>query len=303
MSNFYKSSKCKICNLSGKSIYSRNYDDDNLKLFFINYYGEKKYNSFKDKINNIKYELLICDKCNFIWQKHIPDKNLSIDLYEKIIDNDESLKKSKKKYNNQKKSYFKEIKKIIGNFDKKKINILDYGAGWGHWLMSGLNLHYDPYAFELSPSRIEYLLSNKIKVLNFETMNSYNNFFHYIRMDQVLEHLDEPCISLDIIKKLGREDCIFFVSVPDGAKIIKERNRIIKIQKGPIQPLEHLNCFSKKSLKKILDVNGFRPMKLSEIIMLNIKDFKLDLISLKSFLLDIKDHFFSTSIKFKLKNK
>jgi 2-polyprenyl-3-methyl-5-hydroxy-6-metoxy-1,4-benzoquinol methylase len=303
MENFYESSKCKICNQLGESIYSKKYDDENIKFYLINYYGEKKYENFKDQISHVKYELLKCDDCKFIWQKYIPNENFSIDLYEKIIDNDESLKKSKKKYHNQKKSFYKEIKKIIGKFDEKKINILDFGAGWGHWLMSGLNLPYNSYAFELSPSKIKFLLLNKIKVLNFETINSYQNYFHYIRMDQVLEHLDKPNLTLEIIKKLGRKDCIFYISVPDGAKIINNKNKIIKIQKGPIQPLEHLNCFSKKSLKKILDKNGFRPLRLNEILMINLMDFNLDLASLKSLLLDIKNHFFSTSIKFKLKTR
>lgn len=303
MENFYESLKCNICNQSGESIYSKNYDDENIKFYLINHFGEKKYENFKDQISKIKYELLKCDECKFIWQKYIPNENFSLDLYEKIIDNDESLKKSKKKYQSQKKSFFKEIKKIISKFDKKKINILDFGAGWGHWLMSGQNLSYNSYAFELSPSKIKFLLLNKIKVLNFETINSYQNYFHYIRMDQVLEHLDKPNRTLEIIKKLGREDCIFYISVPDGAKIINNNNKILKIQKGPIQPLEHLNCFSKKSLKKILDKNGFRPLRLNEILMINLMDFNLDLVSLKSLLLDIKNHFFSTSIKFKLKTR
>jgi len=299
--NFYKSAKCKICGKSGKSIYFNNFNSDILKLYFTSYYGEKKYESFKHKIDDAHYELLKCDDCNFVWQKYSPNKKLSIDLYDNIIDNDESLKKSELKFINQKKSFYKEIKKIIRNFDKEKINILDFGAGWGHWLISGTGLSYNAYAFELSSSRIKFLLSNKINILNFENLNSYENFFHYIKLDQVLEHLDEPNETLKILKKLGKKNCIFFISVPDGTEIIKTE-RVLAIQKGPVQPLEHLNCFSKKSLTKMLDINGFRPLRLSEIIIMNIKDFKLDLRSLKSFLLDLKNYFFSTSIKFKLKD-
>ena len=302
MLNFYQSPNCKICGKVGESIFSKKFSDELLKNFFVRYYGEKKYENFKNNLNETSYELLKCEDCKFIWQKNIPEKNFSIDLYENIIDKEESLKKSEKKLNNQKKSYYKEIKKIICNFKEKKINILDFGAGWGHWLMSGTSLPYNPFAFELSPSRIKFLLSNQIKILNFETINSYENFFHYIRLDQVLEHLDEPNESLSIIKKLGKDDCIFFISVPDGAEIIEKKDKNFQINKGPVQPLEHLNCFSKKSLKKILDINGFRPLKLGEIIMMNIKDFKLDLVSFKSFIIDIKNYFFSTSIKFKLKN-
>ena len=119
-------------------------------------------------------------------------------------------------------------------------------------------------------------------------------------MDQVLEHLDEPNDALKIIKKLGKKNCIFYISVPDGTELIEKEN-ISSIKKGPVQPLEHLNCFSKHSLKKFLNIHGFRPLNLKEIIMMNFKDFKLDIMSLKFFIKDIKNYFFSTSIKFKLK--
>ena len=298
--DFYQSPRCKICNKIGKSIYSKSFNDEILELFFIKYYGETKYKNFKSKLEATNYELLKCKDCKFVWQKNIPNKNLSVDLYENIIDNEQSLIKSKLKYHNQKKANFKEINKIISNFNKEKINILDFGAGWGHWLMSGSSSFYDSYAFELSSSRKIFLKSNGINVLNFDNINRYENFFHYIRLDQVLEHLNEPNETLEIIKQLGKKNCIFYISVPDGTEIIKKEN-VPFIKKGPVQPLEHLNCFSKLSLKKILSIHGFRPMNLKEIIMMNIKDFKIDIISLKSFILDIKSYFFSTSIKFKLK--
>ena len=184
MLHFYQSPNCKICGKAGKTIYSKKFDDESLKNFFKKYYGEKKYENFNNCLKEIDYELLKCDYCKFIWQKNIPKKNFSIDLYENITDKEESLKKSIKKFDNQKNSYYKEIKKIISNFKEKKINILDFGAGWGHWLMSGLSLPYDPYAFELSPSRIRFLSLNKIRILNFETINSYENFI--VRIQQII---------------------------------------------------------------------------------------------------------------------
>ena len=300
MVDFYQSARCKICNQNGKSIYCKSFNDEIFKFFFTTYYGESKYKNFKNKLKAFSYELLKCEDCKFVWQKNIPNKEFSIDLYENIIDSKQSLKKSKIKFQNQKNNNNKEINNIVYNFNQKKINILDFGAGWGHWLMSGPNSFYDSYAFEMSPSRIFFLKSNGINVLNFDNINLYVDFFHYIRMDQVLEHLDEPNDALKIIKKLGKKNCIFYISVPDGTELIEKEN-ISSIKKGPVQPLEHLNCFSKHSLKKFLNIHGFRPLNLKEIIMMNFKDFKLDIMSLKFFIKDIKNYFFSTSIKFKLK--
>ena len=120
MADFNLRQKCKICNQIGKSIFSKNYNDEVLKLFFINYYGEKKYENFKQKLKQVNYELLKCSNCSFVWQKYSPDENLSLELYENIINHDDSLKKSKTKFINQKKSNYKEIKKVIKNFDLKK---------------------------------------------------------------------------------------------------------------------------------------------------------------------------------------
>tara|TARA_Y100000816_G_scaffold287014_1_gene269043 strand:- start:9 stop:509 length:501 start_codon:yes stop_codon:yes gene_type:complete len=166
--------------------------------------------------------------------------------------------------------------------------------------MSGSGLYFESYAFELSSSRKKFLISNGINILDLDNLNLYENFFDYIRLDQVLEHLDEPNEVMKIIKKLGNKNCVIFVSVPDGSEIIENEN-LSSIEKGPVQPLEHLNCFSKHSLKKFLDIHGFRPLNLKEIITINIKDFGLDIVSLKSFFQDIKNYFFSTTIKFKLK--
>ena len=51
----------------------------------------KKYNNFKHILNKVDYELLKCDYCNFVWQKYTPDENFSIELYENIIEHEESF--------------------------------------------------------------------------------------------------------------------------------------------------------------------------------------------------------------------
>jgi len=117
---FYQSPKCKICNKTGVTIYSKSYNDKKFKLFFSSYYGQKKYKNLKKKLRSTNYELFKCKDCEFVWQKNIPNKKFSIDLYENIIDKDKSLKKSELKFYNQKNNNHKEIKKIISNFKKKK---------------------------------------------------------------------------------------------------------------------------------------------------------------------------------------
>ena len=58
-------------------------------------------------------------------------------------------------------------------------------------------------------------------ILKYSTLIRYiylKTFFHYIRLDQVLEHVDNPNEVLQFIKKLAKKNCIFFVAVPDGKR-------------------------------------------------------------------------------------
>ena len=87
-----------------------------------------------------------------------------------------------------------------------------------------------------------------------------------------------------IIKKGG----VLYIGVPNGSSEINGNNIII--QKGSIQPLEHLNCFNNKSLKLITKKHGFRPMSTLEIFKNSLSYLNFNLISFKTFL---KDNFLS----------
>ena len=139
-----------------------------------------------------------------------------------------------------------------------------------------------------------------INVIDYSKVRNYKNFFHYIRLDQVVEHLSDFKKVFKLIKKLARKDCIFYLSVPDGKKIINGNSKI-KIEKGAVQPLEHLNCFSRYSLIKLLKLEGFEKISLFELFTMHLKTLFKGQICISLFLLDIRDCFFSTSIKFKFR--
>ena len=297
MVDFFENEKCKICNKKGLELFSKKYSDKIFKTFFSTYYGQNQSEKLITKLNNVKYILLRCDQCKFIWQKYSLSKDLSYFLYEHIIDKDISLKKSITKFKNQRDRNRKEISKILSFFGEKNLNLLDFGAGWGHWLNSGDKDKFNAYAFELSPTRKEFLTLNNIKIVDYDTVYKYSGFFHYIRLDQLLEHLDNLNEALKTVKFLAKKNCIIHISVPDGSRTINNFKNI-KITKGPIQPLEHLNCFSRKSLKKLFNMHGFRCLDLNKIIKLNIRDFDFDKLSIKSILYDLKNYNFSTTILF-----
>ncbi|WP_440698013.1 methyltransferase domain-containing protein [Candidatus Pelagibacter sp. HIMB1709] len=300
MVEFNKTYNCKICNREGISFYNEQFLGPRLTKYFTGYYGEEKFKLFKNKLEGINFHLLRCDNCKFIWQKNSPDNKFSYLLYDNIIDSDKSLEKSKLKFVKDKFRVFEEINLLFHKFKKQKINILDFGAGWGHWLISGDKKKYNPYAFELSNKRKNFLKKMEINIIDFDNINNYENYFHFIRLDQVLEHLDNFNYIFKILKKVARKDCIFFISVPDGSNLPKDPSKI-KIQKGPIQPLEHLNCFSRFSLEKLILRENFQIMGLKETIMMHFHHLLNGKVNISLFYNDVKHYFNSTSIKFKFK--
>ena len=73
----------------------------------------------------------------------------------------------------------------------------------GAWLNVIDNTKVDKYAFELSPSR-KYLIEEGIKVLDEISIEKYQSFFDYIRIEQVLEHVVDINLILKLIKKLPK---------------------------------------------------------------------------------------------------
>ena len=300
MVNLIENEFCKICEKKGEVFFSASYTDKRFIVFFENFYGQEKSNLIEKKLYNTDYVLLHCGSCNFLWQKYAPNNEFSYELYENIIDKDFSFKKSILKFNNNRKNVEKEFNFLSNYFNSQKINILDFGAGWGAWLRSINNLQSNIFAYELSASRIKFLKNKGIRTLDEKSIMECENFFHFIRLDQVLEHLDDLKQTMEIIKKIAHKNCIIYISVPNGKKIINKKNQI-KIEKGPIQPLEHLNCFSRESLKKLFKKNGFEEITLTEQILMHLKNFKFSRTDLIFILKDVIKNSFSTTIKFKLK--
>ncbi len=301
MVNLKAFQNCKICGQLGKSFFSIKYSEPKVSEFFETYYGKNSANFLTSYLKDEKFTILKCFQCNFIWQKLAPDNNLSYTLYEKIIDKNKSLEKSKLNEKNNLHKYKNEFDNLCYYYNKQKFNILDYGAGWGGWLNCLDKHRANLYAYELSKTRKNHLINNGINVVENLNNNKYKNFFDYIRLEQVLEHLDEISEILNTIKNISKKNTIIEIGVPNGINQIN--NNKIEITKGPIQPLEHINCFSNKSLIKLINKNGFRILNFVNIFKFYSKNYSLN--NFKKFKLISKDFYknlFSTTIKIKIRS-
>ena len=289
--------KCKICKKKGKNIYQIFFNDKKIFKFFHKEYSLKIAKFLKLKLKNKKFILLKCKDCEFIWQKNAPNKSFINKIYDQIIDRKKSFNKAMFKLSKkeiQKNKY--EISFIKCFLKKNELNVLDFGSGWGEWLKSLEYLNVKRYGFEISEIRKKYLKNIGVTVLDNKNLLKFKNYFDYIRLEQVLEHVDDLNFTMKNLSKVIKKGGVLFIGVPNGNSEINDNNIII--QKGPIQPLEHLNCFNNKSLRLIAKKYQFRSISNLEIFINSLSYLNFNLISFKTFL---KDNFLSinnTRIRF-----
>jgi ubiquinone/menaquinone biosynthesis C-methylase UbiE len=293
---FIKNIKCKICKREGVNVLKLKYSDKKILDFFSQEYDKKTSILLKKIIGNRNFELQKCIKCDFIWQTYTPNKIFYKNIYDQIINPNLSLDKAHKIKTYQKENYKREIIFFQNFCDNKKMKVLDFGAGWGTWLLAIKDFCPNIFATELSLHRKKYLKKKNIKIINEKKLDDYKNFFDVIRLEQVLEHVDLLDDILRMLKKMLKKRGMISIGVPDGRFEIKKN--IFKIKKGPIQPLEHLNCFNNKSLKLLFKKNGFESISLIKILLLFLKNKKINFQNIKFFIIMIKNSILSTKINF-----
>ena len=104
---------CPYCkNTEFKTLFEKNYNSKELNNFLYDYYKNKEILKI---LNTNIYVIVECKNCKGLFQKFIPDNDLSYFLYEKLISAEDSF--NKKKNINQ--TNFKEY-----NLDAKIIKCL-----------------------------------------------------------------------------------------------------------------------------------------------------------------------------------
>ena len=276
--------KCPVCfSLKFKIIFSISYKNEKILKFFYDYYnGNMPTNILED----YDYQLLECSDCQLIFQKYIPDKEFSIELYDKIISPEKSLQK-KIDAKNLNLKYDNEIRLIKKIFKNKKIKILEFGAGWGFWARRVKEKGFDVDAFELSKNRIDFMKKKGINVI--EDLKKNINQYDFIYSDQTIEHINDPHqIFKEFLPNLKKGGFIL-LNFPSSFLFRYQLTKNYIPHKDAAHPLEHINIFNRKSFSYLI--------KSYELNMINFKS-KFNP-SLKNLLKDLKNWFYFDNILIK----
>lgn len=170
---------------------------------------------------------------------------------------------------------FKTIAHILSEFNfSKSISILDTACGNGYLVKELSESGYENiWGFDLSSSGIEIArsinknLSNNLAIHDLYQKKLPNNFpasgYDLIFGAEVIEHLYSPSKYLENVNSWLKG--VFILTTPYHGYL---KNLAISIFNGfdkhfnPLQEGGHIKFFSKKTLYRLLQENGFNPIKL-----------------------------------------
>jgi 2-polyprenyl-3-methyl-5-hydroxy-6-metoxy-1,4-benzoquinol methylase len=213
-------------------------------------------------LGNQEYVVCECAGCYLIYRSNIlSDKGMAI-LYERWLDPGKALERQGLERNKQAR-YSQEITAMARHLRKRPadMTVLDFGMGWGEWCVAAMSHGCTAFGTEISAARRQHAASKGIGIVHWNELPQQR--FDIINVDQVLEHIPKPLETLKLLRQALSPSGVIKVSVPDGGDI-KRRLRVLDwtAPKGtrnslnPISPLEHINCFDRSALLRIVRNSG-----------------------------------------------
>ena len=142
------------------------------------------------------------------------------------------------------------------NFESKKINILDYGAGSGTNI-GMLNKFGYVHVYEKDEKTSRFLKEKfkkyeNIKIIQKPNNNNNKEFFDLILIADVIEHVEDDMAILQYLSELLNKNGQILITVPAFDFLFSNKDKVLR----------HYRRYNKKNIKKIIS-KYFNIIKLS----------------------------------------
>ena len=151
---------------------------------------------------------------------------------------------------------------ILDEFEKyRQTNkLLDVGCGRGWFLQEAKKRGWEVYGTEYSETAINICRNNGIEVqegqLNQDMFKKAS--FDIVTSFEVIEHINNPNEELQIISSLLRKEGLFYCTTPNFNSLLRY---YLKADYNIIAYPEQLSYYTKKTLNKVVQNNGFKKIK------------------------------------------
>ena len=171
---------------------------------------QKKFRSY----NGVNY--VVCKECGCHYQDPIIKINYSDSFWQDAVDPDGIKRKFTEERDDRIKNWYGTSINLINK--NRNIKVLDVGCGLGFFL-SALNNSIEKYGIEESQFAVDYIKDNfkdiNIRKGNIDDVNSLNIEFDVIMFYHVIEHLESPSKSIEILKNKLNNKGLLILGTPN----------------------------------------------------------------------------------------
>ena len=215
-----------------------------------------------DKIRfNQRARILQCKNCSLVYLDRnsvkFPDQFYEKEYHQTYLTHIEPDALDPKKYFNK----MLKVTKIWSDKCKKKLNgneiILDVGCSTGHFIKNIETNAKKVFGYELSEKEVNFCKKElKLDVDNVPIHKKFKeNYFDFITMIFVLEHISDPVGFLNYLKKFLKPKGKFIILVPNiNDALLNFYN--IPVFKNFYYCMEHLFYYSPQTIKNLFKKTG-----------------------------------------------
>lgn len=227
-----------------------------------------KWNRPKYFFSDELIRIVKCEKCGLIYQNpQIPEEVLN-----KIAYMADYYKYYEKREERQMQFYRNRFKSIFNKLKGGKV--LDIGCGTGCFLAVAKEHGLHVYGVDVSPYAKQAVYEKhgiNIYTEPIEKIGFKNNEFDFIHMSHVLEHCRDPVSLLVKIRRIIKPGGVLFIEVPNEENFMLKRIAITLVRRLFLnndpdfqKPYpEHLVFFTRKTIKKVLEVSGWNILNIA----------------------------------------
>lgn len=189
-----------------------------------------------------------CNSCGFVFSILIPEQKELVAHYTHYPRGGDLSPITIKRYN-----------ELLDKFEsfRKTNKLLDYGCSNGQFLEIAAKRGWEIYGLEFAGECFDNCARKGIKVFLLDNLPQelFREEFDIITSFEVIEHINNPCDKIQLIRKMLRKNGLFYFTTPNFNSLSR---RFLKGKWNVIGYPEHLSYYTPKTIHQLLYNNEFR---------------------------------------------
>lgn len=199
------------------------------------------------------FEMFACTACASLYSGHVPTDEDTEDYDAYYTEANLSVP-----------DFIRErLREIIGEFSRYRESnrLLDIGFGAGTMLETARELNWNAFGLEVSKPAVEQARKRGFEVFHGGLCDAKypDNYFDVVTLSEILEHLPDPNGDLREIVRILRPGGILWATTPSATSL---SFLLMRLDWSMLSPPEHIQLYSKKGVRLMLESAGFTNVKL-----------------------------------------